>query len=345
MKACVYKAARTIVIEDVPDPEPSPHEVVVKVKYTAICGSDLNAWRSGMLSPGVIMGHEVSGVVAQVGSAVSEWKEGDRVWVSSGNVCGRCTACLEGDFESCKNYTIVGFGEFMGLKAVQGGLAEYMTVPTSLLVPLPEGVGFKEATFVDPLGCGFHAAKRGGIQSGQSALVMGAGTIGLFLVLGLKSIGVSPVIVTEPLSRRAELARELGADHVFDPTKGNVHGALLELTAGVGPDVVFECVGIPTTILESVSFVRCKGQVVWVGMCMEEVPIVPGVWFFKQPSIHVSAGFGGQRAVGPYLEFIEDRKADVMKVVSEVISLDGVPDAFERLLNPHGEVKILVGFE
>jgi threonine dehydrogenase-like Zn-dependent dehydrogenase len=173
---------------------------------------------------------------------------------------------------------------------------------------------------------------------------MGAGPIGLFVIQCLKLAGVTPLILTEPVAARAELGRRLGADLVLDPTKEDVEGHCSKLTREMGPEMVFECVGIPQTVLDSVSLVRKKGKVMWVGFCPDEVTFTPALWFFKKISIQTSFGVDSRDEVHHCMKLIQDKKVAVEELVSEIISIDEVPRAFERLLKPNTEVKILVGF-
>lgn len=325
-----------MVVQDVPDPVPGPHEVLVKVKNVGICGSDLHYYIHGLLPQDYIMGHEVTGTVASLGNEVTGWNEGDRVCVCPAGPCGQCTACLDGNLEECENVLSIGIG------VLPGCFAEYVTAPYALLLPLPEDVGMREGTLVDPLGCAHHAADLSGIVPGQSALVMGAGPIGLFVVQYLKSLGIEPVILSEPLARRAELGGELGADFVLNPAEQNIDEECRRLTGGAGPDVVFECVGIPDTLHDSVALVRAEGKVIWIGICMEEISFVPAIWSLKGFSIQFVMGMGSKpEDPGLHLNYIQQRQADVGKVISEIISLGEVPQAFARLVKPSDEVKII----
>jgi (R,R)-butanediol dehydrogenase/meso-butanediol dehydrogenase/diacetyl reductase len=339
MKAVVFKEARKLVVEDVPTPEAGPDEVLIKVKVVGICGSDLHLYQYGFLPPNYIMGHEATGTIVSIGDGVADFEEGERVWLAGGAACGTCDFCLEGKPEVCRNPLSLGTG------ALPGAYAEYVKAPTRFLTRLPDDIGMREAALMDPIGCAHHPVNLSGIKPGESALVMGAGPIGLFVLHYLKQSGIDPVILSEPVRRRAELGRELGANVILNPTSVSIEDEVKKITRDVGPDVVYECVGIPSTTLDSVSLVRRCGTVVWVGVCMEQVTFVPALWFFKRVTIHLSLGMGKRDAIPGYLEFIRDNREDVMKVITETISLDEVPEAFERLSQPNTEAKILVEFD
>ncbi len=339
MKAVVFKEARKLVVEDVPEPTAGPDEVVVKVKVVGICGSDLHLYQYGYLPPDYIMGHEATGTVVSVGNDVTDWKKGDRVWVAGGGACDACDFCLEGRPELCRNPLSVGTG------ALPGAYAEYVKVPSRFLIRLPDDLSMREGALGDPIACAHYPVNLSGIERGDSALVLGAGPIGLFLLHYLKHLGIEPVILSEPVARRAALGRELGADMVLDPTKVSIESEVRKLTRDMGPDVVYECAGLPSTTVDAVSLVRCCGKVVWVGVCMEEVTFVPALWFFKRTTIYLSLGGGSKKDIPGYLQFIRDNRDDVTRVITEIISLDEVPAAFERLSKPNTEVKILVELE
>lgn len=339
MKAAVFKEARKMVVEDVPDPVVGPGEVVVKVKYVGICGSDLHLYSYGFLPPNYVMGHEATGTIVSVGDGVEDWNEGDRVLLIGGNTCGECDWCQKYDNRFCRGARSIGVGD------LPGAYAEYIKVPTRLLVRLADDAGMMEPALMDPLGCGHNGVTRSGVTPEQTAVVVGGGPIGLFAVHSLKSMGVNQVILSEPVARRAELGSELGADLVLNPTEVNVEAEVKKLTDGLGPEVVIECVGVEKTTLESISMVRHSGKVVWLGVCMDQISFIPAFWMLKNISIELIMGFGRAAKIPEYLQFIQDRQEEVSKTITEIISLDAVPDAFERLLTPNTEVKVMVEFD
>ncbi len=338
MKAAVFKEARRMVVEDVPDPVAGPGEVVVKMKNVGICGSDLHLYQYGFVPAGTIMGHEATGFIASVGDGVTEWKEGERVLVR-GAPCRKCERCLKYNNKFCLDPYPVGMG------VNPGAYAEYIKVPTRLLEPIADDLGMREAALMDPLGCAQHGVARGRMQSGETLLVIGSGPIGLFLIHRLKKDGAEQIILSEPVKRRAALAAELGADIILDPTRVCVDEEVKKLTDGLGPEVVFECVGIPSTTLESASLVRRNGRVVWVGVCMEEISFSPLFWMLKNISIELVMGWESVEKVPDYLDFIRAHQDEVRKAITDIIPLEDLPGTFERLANPNSEMKVMVEFD
>lgn len=337
MKAAVYKEPGKLVIEDVPEPVAGPNEVVVKVKYVGICGSDLHFYAYAMVPPDTIMGHEVTGTIVSVGEGVRDWEKGDRILLYFGKPCGTCPTCQKGNAHLCYNGVIVGEG------TLPGGYAEYLKVFPEMLIPLPADASMKEAVLGDPFASSYRGVMLSGIKRGDSALVMGAGPIGLCVVQHLKSFGVKPLILSEPVAARGKLGLELGADVLLNPSRDDIDAECKKLTDGRGPDFVFECVGIPDTVMEAANLVRVAGKVVWVGVCMEPTTIVPVMWMLKEISIQPTLGFTKNQMI-ECLELIRKKKVNAEKLISEVISLDELPRAFERLRKPNSEVKILVEF-
>jgi 2-desacetyl-2-hydroxyethyl bacteriochlorophyllide A dehydrogenase len=336
MKAAVFKDTRTLVIEEVPTPKAGPGEIILKMKYVGICGSDLHLYSTGLLPPDTIMGHECAGVVAGIGDGVEGWKVGERAGVQGGLNCGKCFWCRQGQINLCREVGGIGLGD------MPGGYAEYIKLFPSMLVKAPEHVSLSDVALLDPFSTAFHALRLSGFQIADTALVMGAGPIGLCVIQQLKLAGAKLICVTEKVERRARAAKLFGADFVFDPGD-DVLGKLAELTDDIGVDYVFECVGVPDTTQEAFNLVRRAGKVVLVGVCMELATVHPVLWVIKEVSMQTSIGF----VRDDMLTSMNQIARGVLKtngLVSEIIPLEKLPDAFERLLAPNKEIKILVEF-
>lgn len=265
MKAARLHAPGDIRIEELPEPgPPGPGEVLLAVTAVGICGSDLHYYREGGLGgltpeQPLILGHEFAGRVEAVGPGVS-LPVGSRVAAEPGRSCGRCEPCLEGHPNLCPHVL------FCGSSPVDGALRERMLYPASLLFPLPDVISDDEGAALEPLGIGLHALSLARVEPGRTVAILGAGPIGLMLVILSRAAGASEIIVTEPVTHRHEAALRLGATAALDPSAAPVGTAIRELTEGRGVDVAFEAAGAPDTPAEAVEAVRAGGHVVLVGI-------------------------------------------------------------------------------
>lgn len=215
-------------------------EVLLKVAACGICGTDVHIYHgdkgSAEVTPPVILGHELSGTVAQVGAGVTRLKPGDRVAVDPNRYCGDCHYCNIGKKQLCSNLFAVGVNR-------DGGFAEYCYVPEDQCYPLSDRVPLEYGAMAEPLACCLHGIDRAKIRLGDTVLVIGGGAIGLLMVQLAKQSGASLVILSEPAAVRRETGRQIGVDGVIDPSREDVPERLRQLTGADGVDVVIECVG------------------------------------------------------------------------------------------------------
>jgi len=278
VKAARLEGPRDIVLEEIPIPEISDDEVLVEVRYCGICGTDVHGFLAPNYTPvGTYMGHEFSGVIVKAGNKVIGWKPGDRVAIQPTYWCGECYACRHGFLPSCKSQLIGLIGGSTD-KTIPGAFAKFVRgpFPEKRLYYLPEEVSFEEGALVEPLACSLHAVRISAFRSGDPAMVLGAGPIGLGVIAFLKNAGAGLIIATEIAENRAALAKRLGADYVFNPKKvSNLREEVLKLTNGLGVAQVFECSGVPQAFQSATNFLRPKGQVMLVGLIQKEVTVVP----------------------------------------------------------------------
>ncbi len=336
MKAAVLKDKRTLVIEEVPTPKAGPGELVMEVKYVGICGSDLHLYSTGLLPPDTIMGHECAGVIAEVGEGVEGLSVGEKVGVYGGLTCNKCYWCKRNMTNLCRDMGGIGIGD------MPGAYAKFLKAFPSNLVKLPEGTDLRDAALIDPFATAFHAINLSGFHFGDTALVMGAGPIGLCTIQELKLSGARLVAATELVEGRGRAAYEFGADIVMDASD-DVLGKLAELTGGVGVDYVFECVGVPDTTQEAFNLVRRAGKVVLVGVCMEPATVMPVLWVIKEVSMQTTIGFTRDDFIGT-LDLMRKGILKTGGLISEMITLDDLPKTFERLMSPNKELKVMVEF-
>lgn len=249
MRAVVMTDEYHAELREVPVPEPGPGEILVKVAYTGICGSDLAKFRGDLAGvPGRIIGHEFSGTVAALGEGVRQFRPGDRVVIDPTMNCGWCDFCRRGRPHLCDNYRAVG-------RHIDGGLAEYCSVPALQALLIPEELTLKEAALAEPVACVLHGMELLRFRSGSGAVVVGAGAIGLIFVQVLKLMGARAVVAVEPNEDRRRLAVSLGAAAV-DPNAPGWREAVRNNLGAEGADFVVEAVGHPRTVEMAVDLCR-----------------------------------------------------------------------------------------
>ena len=259
MLAAPVVGPRKIQLKEVENPSCGPRFILVGVKATGICGSDLKFYRTNEdVTVPRILGHEISGVVADKGEEVTRFDIGDRVVVNPMYSCGMCQLCYEGRDSICPA------GGLMG-RDVDGGFAEYMAVDEQYAFKLPDSLPYAEATQIQTLTTVYHGQKRLQIEPGKSALVIGLGATGFLHAQLAKASGATPLVVLDPFPWKLELAKELGADVAIRTSAKNVIAQIRDATRGYGPDAVIEAVGIPSTVALSVEAVAPGGKVLLFG--------------------------------------------------------------------------------
>ena len=338
MKVAVFKGlGQRLSIEEAPHPEPGPGEVVVKVEACGVCGSDLHATDEGVFlqEPGTVLGHEFAGEV--VASHDDRVKIGQRVTVVPVNPCGHCRECREGYTMLCAENQITGLSG----RAVPGAYAEYIKVPARYVVPLPEGVGYEEGAMVEPLAVGLHAVGKAGIEIGDRVLIIGAGPIGLSVAAFARMAGAGSVVVSERAPARLTAAKAFGATDVIDAAATPDIGEAFAGLAGGPPDVIFDCVGVPGMIQSCVNLSRARGTIVVVGVCMKEDTQIPLSAILKQLKIQYVLGYQEQD-FARVLAVLQSGGVKPGPMVTDRVTLDALPEAFEGLRQPGNQIKLMI---
>jgi threonine dehydrogenase-like Zn-dependent dehydrogenase len=333
MKAAVLTDPHAMVIRDVPKPIVGEGEVLLKVSSCGICGTDVEFYETGSYNPDWILGHECSGVIEEVGPGVKDCAVGERVTVNDLFSCGECSFCRRGLESICANAANLGIHW-------PGAFAEYTKVPQRSLFRLPEGVTMEEGALVPTLAVGYHVFKRAAVEHGAKTLVIGAGPVGLGVLVALKAEGVDSIIVSDigPTSREAALS--LGAAAVIDPNEEDIAAWVESVFAGP-PELVFECVGTPDTILQSLDLVERGGTVVIVGNCFEEITLHPIMWILKEINIRASQGTNSID-FETTIDWLARREFDASVFMTRRISLDELPQTMEELTRQKNDIKIMV---
>lgn len=340
MRAAVFKEiGKPLAIETLAAPECGPSHLILKVKNCGICGSDLHMTEATSVQPlptGSVMGHEFAGEVIEVGGAMKgKWKAGDRVAGFPFLCCGEHNPCLNfsGGFGACAKGMGVGLGQS------HGAYAEFVKISGLGAHKLPQNVSFREGAMVEPLAVGLHAVDKAQMPRGATVLVIGAGPVGLAVMLWAKFLGARHVIVSEKAELRAKMAARFGATDAVDPSKTIM--PQVEAIAGKAPDVIFECVGAPGLINEVMMMAPRDCKIVVAGVCQQMDMILPLVGIVKELCLQFVLGY--RPADFDYvIEMIAKDRIDVEHMITDVVTLDGLPAAFEALRRPTTQCKVML---
>lgn len=337
MKALVLEAYNQFVYRaDFPQPELGADEVLVKVKATGICGSDIHGMdgSSGRRIPPLVMGHESAGEIAMVGESVTGWQVGDRVTFDSTISCGSCHFCRRGEINLCDNRRVLGVST--GEYRQHGAFAEYVAVPHHILYRLPDDLPFAEAAFVEPVSIAVHAVERTPIKLNDSAVVIGAGMIGLLVIQALRVAGCGTIIAVDLNASRLALARELGADLTFQSDQVDVVEAVREVTNGKGADIALEVVGITPTLQLAVNSVRKGGSVTLIGNIAPTAELPMQAVVTREITLYGSCASQGEYPA--CLDLMVRGAINVKPLISHVAPLHDGAQWFDRLYSGEGNL-------
>ena len=340
MKAAVFKeVGKPLVVETVADPVPEASELVMKVSFCGICGTDLHATREGLTTAccGQILGHEYVGEIVEVGKeAAGDWQVGDRVCAMPFIACGRCLPCAAGRFFECANKKVSGVDD-------QGGFAEFVTTGSRETILLPDDLDLQSAALVEPLAVGIHAVRIADVKAGSRVMVIGAGPIGLTVALWCRFFGAREVVVSEVTKTRADLAKKMGATAVIHPELDRGAEGLLQqfaAVAGGAPDVIFECVGAPGLLQQCIEMAPHRGKIIPVGVCEKPDAIMPFFGLVKELQIQFAIAYNLDD-FDTCVAMLGERRIDISPMVTDVVTLDELPAAFEALRTPSHQCKVL----
>ena len=341
MKALVLKEYNQFSYEDVPEPEYGPDDLLVQVKACSICGSDVHGMdgSTGRRIPPVIMGHEASGVIKAVGANVKGFAPGDRITFDSTIYCGKCYYCRKGQINLCDNRRVLGVS--CNEYRQNGAFAEYVTIPHHIAYHLPEGLSFEKAAMVEPVSIAVHAVSRSQVALNDTAVVVGVGMIGLFIVQILRQAGCSQIIAIDLDSNKFELARQFGATHCLVADQSDLLAQIAKLTDGRGADISFEAVGITPTVKTAVDVLRKGGALTLVGNLKPQVDFPLQAVVTRQISVLGSCASNGEYPI--CLDLIERGKVNVDVLISATAPLSEGVGWFQRLYNKEpGLMKVIL---
>lgn len=320
MKALVLTAYNKFEYMEVPVPRSGAGEVLVRVKAAAVCGSDVHGMdgSTGRRRPPLIMGHEASGEIAKVGSGVIGWAPGDRVTFDSTVYCSQCDMCRAGHINLCGSRRVLGVS--CEDYRLDGAFAEYVAVPQHILYRLPEGVTWQQGAMVEPLAIAYHAATRTQVRPGDTAVILGVGTIGMLTLQVVKSMGARDLIAVDIDDAKLMAARRRGATSTVNSRSADALEQILALTPeGKGAGIVFDATGINDTLQLGLKALALNGTAVLVGNLAPQVDL-PLQWVVtRQLSLLGSCASAGE--YDACLRLIADGLVDVDALISRAVPM------------------------
>lgn len=317
-------------------PQPADNEVLVKLEYVGICGSDMHYYETGrigdyVVEPPFVLGHEPGGVVVEVGKDVKHLKVGDRVALEPGKTCGHCEFCKEGKYNLCPDVV------FFATPPVDGVFQEYVAHEAALCFKLPDNVDTMEGALIEPLAVGFHAANQGGAHAGQTAVVFGAGCIGLVSMMALKAEGVSKVYVVDIMQKRLDKAMELGATEVINSMDTDVMAEIARLTEGKGADLIIETAGMEITTRQAIHIAKKGAAIVLVGYSKTGEMILP-LSLALDKELTFKTVFRYRHIYPMAIEAVASGKVNLKGIVSNVFDFHDIQNAMDNSISDKANI-------
>jgi 2-desacetyl-2-hydroxyethyl bacteriochlorophyllide A dehydrogenase len=335
MKAVVLYGEGDVRIDEVPEPIVEPGGVVVRVRASGICGSDLHGYRHGSRGK-MRLGHEFSGDIVEIGEGVTGVKIGDRVTAIGGKGCGECYWCKKGDYIRCRQLGFLGY-------AIPGALAEYVAVPSFVLGQyadkLPDNISYEEGATVEPIAVSLYAVQQVQPEPNDTVVVIGLGILGLCIIAILKSMGVRQIIASGRREQRLRLARDFGADIVIDAARDDIVPLVNELNDHKGADIVFDCAGKTETFQQSLDIIRRGGKVDLVGLYQEEITF--RLTFLVGNDVSL-IGCGLRWDLPGALKLLINGTVDAKPLVTHQFPIDKAKEAFDAALSAPDAVKVII---
>jgi len=318
MKSAVFYGRHDMRVEEREIPKAGPLEVLIQVKACGICGTDVHIYQgdkgAAEVTPPAILGHEFAGVIAKVGSQVKNFREGDRVCIDPNCICGSCDFCRNGQVHFCEH--MIGYGT-----TVDGGFAEYCAVRASQVYLLGENTGFAQGAMTEPVACCLHGIDMCDIRPGHQVVVIGGGMIGLLMLQLARLAGAAKVALLEPVEKKREMGRRLGADICIDPLNEDVEARLKE--AGMTwIRCVIECAGLPSTMEQAIRLAGKKGTVMMFGLTKPDDAISVKPFEIFRKELTLKASYINPCTQQRALQLIDSGRLDVESMVCGTIGLE-----------------------
>jgi len=329
MKCLLLSEYNHLEVAEMPEPIAGPGELLLRVEACGICGSDVHGYdgSTGRRIPPIVMGHEAAGTVAAIGAGVEKYAIGDRVTFDSTIYCGECAHCKRGEINLCDRRQVIGVS--CGDYRRHGAFAEFVAVPQRIVYRLPESLSFNEAAMLEAASVALHAVRLSGAAGGETALVIGAGMIGLLTLQAARAAGCARVLIADVDATRLRLAAKLGADETLHASGAGLTDRVLELTAGRGVDFAYEAVGRDETVAYAIDCARKGGTVTLIGNIEPRATLPLQKVVTRQIRLQGSCASAGEYPRA--MELMASGKINVGPLISAVAPLEEGPRWFERL--------------
>ncbi len=323
-------------IRDIEMPVLRDRDVLVKLEYVGICGSDVHYLEHGKIGDFIvegdfILGHECAGTVTEVGSGVKNLKVGDKVALEPGITCGQCEFCKTGRYNLCPDV------EFLATPPYHGSLMNYIAFPENMCFKLPENITTKEGALVEPLAVGMHAAIQGNVKLGDSVVILGAGTIGLVTLLACKAYGATEITVVDVLPKRLEYAKKLGATATINALEVDVFSEMDKITGKKGVDIVIETAGSARTISQTPYLVKNGGTIVLVGLAPQDI-IEFNFAKIMAKEAQIKSVFRYRNIYPTAIKAIANGVIDISGIVTHEFDFEDSAKAFDHVINNKQDV-------
>ncbi|MHA1368333.1 MAG: zinc-dependent alcohol dehydrogenase family protein [Promethearchaeota archaeon] len=326
MKAIVIESKRKINLVDMPIPQAGQGEVLVKVKASGICGTDVHIYEGEvpLAKLPIVPGHEFSGIIENVGDGVSDIEVGDKVAIEPNLFCGYCHFCRNAKKHFCENWAAIGLTR-------NGGFAEYCSVPRQAVYKMDDNVPFEHGAFFEPVACVLHGIERSGAKAGDIVVVNGSGSIGLIYVQILKMMGVKNVISTDIDDEKLEIARKLGADAWINPNTDDLVKEVNSLTNGRGAEMVIDAAGSEKSIATAFDLVQDTGTIVIFGVPPENLKLPVKIYDIYRRELSIVGSFTNPYTNEQALNLISTGKIKFDEIITHPIELDNVEKTIQKI--------------
>lgn len=343
MKALIYEGPKVLSVQERPEPTPGEGQLKLKIRACGICGSDTAGYlgKTGRRNPGLVMGHEFSGEVVEVGEGCKlGYKVGDRVTVQPKEFCGSCPDCELGYTNVC------GVGKpLMGCIDVDGAFEEYLNVNEKLVYKMPDKMSFVEGALIEPLAVAYGGVCKAGDLKDKDVLIVGAGTIGAMILSIVKTMGPRTIIVSDLSDARLETAMKLGATHTINPGGKDMKEEVKKVLGGKLCDVALEAVGITPTVQQAMAALKNRGTCVWVGNNWKMIEINMQEIVTQELTVRGTYIYT-HKEFGEAMEFLAEHGLDVDTIISAQVPIEKAPEMFDAIIaDPNSYLKVVVTFD